>query len=107
MACSSRCSARTPRSNEVIVVDNGSTDGSRDIVAHLGLFSRVAWLALGGVVLLYLTVLAIAAAQLAWSRRTWRAMPAYIAAFCTVELCNSREDESQPILVPREDWTKR
>ena len=56
------------------------------VLAVLGLYSRAAWLALGGVVLLYLTVLAVAAGQLAWSRRAWRATPAYIAAFCIVQL---------------------
>ena len=91
------------------------------VLAVLGLFSRVAWLVLGGVVLLYLTVLAVASGQLAWSRRVWRATPAYIAAFCIVQLAWGigacvhvvtlgrwrAWSGSRPMLVPREDWTKR
>ena len=55
-------------------------------LAVLGFFTSTAWVMLGGLLLAYLLVLSIAAAQLARSRRAWLAMPAYVTAFCLVHL---------------------
>ena len=55
-------------------------------LAVLGFITGTAWVVLGGLILAYLLVLAIAAAQLARSRRAWLAMPAYVTAFCLVHL---------------------
>lgn len=55
-------------------------------LALLGLFTRVAWEALGAVLLLYAVAVLGAAVQLAWSRRAWRTLPAYVGALCVVQL---------------------
>ena len=55
-------------------------------LALLGFFLRAAWIGLAGALVVYAAVMLTAAAQLAWSRRRWRALPAYVVALCLVQL---------------------
>ena len=56
------------------------------ILPVLGLLARPAWLALAGLLVIYATVLLVASLQLAWTKKAWRAIPAYMAAFLAVQL---------------------
>ncbi len=55
-------------------------------LALLGFLAPSAWVVLAGLLVLYALVLMFAASQLAWPRRAWRALPAYVAAFAVVQL---------------------
>jgi GT2 family glycosyltransferase len=55
-------------------------------LALFGLVIRLAWLVMAGVLLIYGGVLTVAAVQLAWPRRSWRQLPAYISTIAIVQL---------------------